>query len=368
MKTLFKQLNLKSLSVTGLYSLILSFIFVTCIYGEDKEKLITQVYNVKSNTKLSIENKYGDIDIKDWEKKTIDIKIHIKVADASDKEAEEILNMINIDFRESGNEIFVETVFDESLSRIISRRSGINDKNFEIEYVVYMPKDVPLRIYNKYGSVFISENVASPNIEIKYGKLRANKILSIDKNNMTHVTLAYSDAAIEECSWLKLDLKYSKTNISTSKALIVISKYSKLFIEKGSSLVSESKYDSYQVGYLRNFVASAGYSNFRFNGISHKIALETKYTDVNIDLVPKDFESIEIENEYGGYKIGIASDASYKIKGHAKYAKINYPDNSRVNRFNENGEFRVEGYVGNESDKMASVKIETRYGGVNLNP
>ena len=229
-----------------------------------------------------------------------------------------------------------------------------------------LPDYVKVDVTNKYGDLFVSKLSSPSSIEVKYGTLKINQIIAENKDNMALVELAYSKGTIENCEWLKVFTKYSQLSIQKSKALIIISKYSKLNIEQGSTLICESKYDDYHAGTFANFVAEAQYSNFKFDKISKKIDLETKYTDVKVYAVPAGFESIDIENSYGSIKIAIDPSASYELKGYAKYTKINYPDNSRVNRFQESNELTVEGTVGNQKGKIGTVTIETKYGGVNL--
>jgi hypothetical protein len=229
-----------------------------------------------------------------------------------------------------------------------------------------MPETIPLRLSNKYGNVFINELTSTSSIEIKYGNLKANKIVHSDQKPLTQIYLAYSNAKIQQCVWVKFEAKYSKVEIDVSKALVFLSRYSKMYITKGSSLVTESKYDTYRLGKFTNLVATAGYSNFKADEISGKIVMETKYTDLNVNHVPAGFESIKIKTEYGNYNVYIDQDASYDLDGYAKYARINYPDNSRVSRFSENNELRVEGLVGTDDNTGSEVNVTSKYGHVKL--
>jgi hypothetical protein len=230
-----------------------------------------------------------------------------------------------------------------------------------------MPKTMPLNLSNKYGSVFINELSSTSTIDVKYGKLTANKILHDSEQPLTKVVLGYSNATIQECKWVKLDIKYSKIQIAQSKALIVQSKYSKIYVDNGSSLICESKYDTYELGKLNNLVASAGYTHFKIIELSNKLQIESKYSDVEIENVPAGFEHIKIENGYGSFKIGIAQDASYRIDGNARYCKIIYPeDNGRVNRFNENTEMKVNGLIGRDESTKSSVVVNSSYGNIRL--
>ena len=358
-----KRLVLKRLTAQIMMQLVLVFL----INAQDTEfiKNYSKDYDVNEDTRLEIINRYGDVDIRDWNKKSVSIDVEVKANTSNKNKAENILDNIDIVFSEIGNSIKVETAFGKGFNKGFSLWDGDN-KKFEINYVVNMPKSIPLNLQNKYGSVFISELTSTSNIEIKYGNLKANKIIHGEEKPLTQIILAYSDGAIEECKWSKFNVKYSKIKINKSKALVVVSKYSKLFIDEGTSVVSESKYDNYEIGEIQNFVTTTAYSNFKFNEISKKIQVESKYSDFKIDYMPAGFDKIRIENKYGKYKIGIDSKASYKIDGYAKYSKIHYPENSDVSLIQKNNEMTVKGLVGDDPNTESTVNINTSYGNVRL--
>jgi hypothetical protein len=230
-----------------------------------------------------------------------------------------------------------------------------------------MPRTVPVYLSNKYGNVFIDELFATSTIDVKYGKLTANKILHDSKQPLTKILLAYSNGSIQETKWIEADIKYSKLNITESKALAIISKYSKVFITNGSSVVSESKYDTYEMDKLSNFVTNAAYGHFNIKSLSGKLQLETKYSDVIVDYISSGFEGIKVNNSYGTYKLGIDPSASYKINGYSKYCNIIYPENNaRVSRINENNEMKVNGIVGSNQTPKAEVSVTSHYGNIRL--
>ncbi len=347
----------------------LSFIQLLVIFplkAQDNEFVRTynKVFDAGKDTRLVLINKYGNIDIKDWDKNSISIDVEVIVKISNENTANKFLDKININFSETGNTKKAETIFDKNYCK--GFRFCDNNEKFEINYSVFMPKNVTLDLLNKYGSVFINEITSTSKIEVKYGKLKANRILHSPEKPLTQIVLGYSDGTIEECTWTKFDIKYSKIQINDSKALVIVSKYSKINLDKVSSVVSESKYDTYRIGEVQNFVTTAIYTNFKFETIGKKLSVETKYSDFIVNYMPIDFEIIKINNNYGSYKIGIDSDASYIIDGYGKYSKIIYPTISTVNRTQENDEVKVIGLIGNNRNTTSAVKIDTKYGNIKL--
>jgi hypothetical protein len=326
---------------------------------------VHESYSINKETELAITNKYGNIDIRNWDKQQVDVKVQIVVEELSEKKIEEILKAIKIEYGKEGEKIYFKTSYDDDLSKNIFS-FGNGGKQFEVNYIVNMPHSLLVHLNNKYGNIFIDKLSSPSKVELKYGNLKANDLKSENKDPMTQLVLGYSEGNIEVCSWLKIITKYSKINIEESKALIVVSKYSKINVERGSSIVTESKYDEYRVGTIANFVTDASYTNFRFRSIGKKLQSESNYSDFKISFMPASFEKIKIVNKYGSYKIGVEQNASYHIKGYSKYGNIVIPDIGRINRIQENTELTLEGLVGDNSNTDAKVIIESKYGTIKL--
>ena len=360
-----KALKFKSALLLIIVQLLVIF-SAFAVDNDEISKKLHKEYSVDQNSVLFIQNKFGHVDINNWDKNQVTIDVTITVDHHNEEKAKELLDYINVAFNQSGNKIEAITEIDDKFSKWNTFSFGDDNKEFSIDYKVNMPKNIQLELENKYGNVFINEIEGYSKISVKYGNLKINKVLRENVKPLSEIYLAYSNGEIDECKWLSLTLKYSKLEIEECKALIAVTKYSKLYVDQGSSIVCESKYDEYRIGKLTNFVTTAAYTDFDFDEISKKLEFDNRYGNLKIDYMPKDFESVDITNEYGSIKIGIDLNASYNLKGNAKYANIDYPDESRVSRIKESTSLSVEGLVGKDSNTKSKVKIETRYGSVDL--
>jgi len=357
---------MKRLLLSGTVGIMLIVLFTGLSAQENQvSKNYHQEYPVSKNSSLLIENKYGSIDVKNWNENRITIDVVVKLDNHNKDKAKKQLEQIKIEFSQNGDEIKAITNFDDNFS---SGHGWFNSDNREmtINYTVNMPASLDVTLKNKYGDIFINELTGKTEIYLKYGNLKANKILRSNSEPLAYLNMGYANGSIEECSWLKMDLKYSKLNIEKSKALVIVSKYSKLMIEDCSSIVAESKYDEYKVEKLTNIVVTAGYTGFTFGEISRKIDANIRYGDFKVGKIPATFESIKIDNEYGGVRLAIDPDASYMINGHARYAKIVVPEEGKLSRIEENTSSTISGVVGKNEATKSKVTIETSYGGVKL--
>jgi hypothetical protein len=331
---------------------------------EEYSKTVQKEFSVSANNSLEINNKYGDVHIQNWDQNSFKIVVKITVDVKDKKQADQLLEMLNIVFVQEGDRISATTKISEDFGKSHGW-FGNSGKKFSINYTVNMPKNNQLKVSNKYGSIFIDEMRGLVDIDLKYGDMNINKLTRGDEKPMNQINIAYAKANITECNWLKLQVSYSKIDIDRSKALILVSKYSKGHLGRTSSLVGDNSYDNYQLSDLANLVIDGKYSNFQINSIAKKINVNIKYTDIKVNMVPKSFENIEVNNQYGKVNIGIEPGASYRLDGTAKYTNIDYPsDNARLNRISENTRLTVNGTIGN--DPKASVKVNTEYGGVKL--
>jgi hypothetical protein len=335
------------------------------VHAAELTKEFHEQFDASENTVFTLSNKYGNIDIQNWDQQKIKIDVIITVKHSNEERAEKLLSYLDVKFSESGNEVKAITVIDDKFSRSSNWKNG-ND--FEINYTVQMPAMINLDLYNKYGHTNIDEVAGHANIEVKYGRLNVNKLSRGNEKPLNTVNLGYSSgSSILEAGWLKANMKYSGLEMDRVRAFVGYTSYTKLSIDEASSLVIEGKYDNYSFGDISNLVINTSYSGIKADELRKKLEAETKYTNVTIGYIPASFEGININSKYGTYRIGLDENASYKLEGEAGYSKIYHHDTGKVSRIQENTSMQVYGTVGTDPNPSADVKVVTKYGNVKLN-
>jgi len=335
--------------------------------AEEFSKNLHKEFDADQNTLFVIENKFGDVNINNWDKNQVVIDVTITVDHRDEKKAKELIEYIQVDLTQEENTIKAITTIDKEFSKWNFTFSD-NEKEFSIDYDIKIPKYIKLDLKNKYGNVFINEIEGHAKIEVKYGNLKINKISRKNIKPLSEVFLSYSTGTsiINECNWLNLTLKYSTLEIEKCKALIAVTKYSTLNVDNASSIVCESKYDTYNIGTISNFVGTTAYTEMKFKEVSKLLEVDNRYGGITVDSIPEGFKKIDIDNEYGGIKLKIDANASYQIKGYAKYADIDYPGTRKVTHIKEGNSLSVKGSVGEEENPVSDVNIQTKYGNVRL--
>ncbi|NOU18614.1 MAG: hypothetical protein HOO91_13745 [Bacteroidales bacterium] len=355
--------SIKLLSVLLLTLLITS----TVIVGQDKvAKTYQKEFSLTPNSNVYLENRFGQMNIENWDKNSISITIEIKVDYPESEKTARLLKAINIEINQIGDNISAITKIDEDFMKPWNKLFDSDSKDFSIDWEVKMPKQTNLDIANRYGDIFINELTGKCKIELRYGNLKANRIFRGNNDPLNSLTLGYGNATIDEVNWFKVDLKYGKLNVVKAKAIVLVSKYSKVIIDQVSSIVSESKYDTYSIGTISNFVGEGAYATYRFEELTKKLDLTVKYGDVRIDKIPANFESIKFNGSYTGIYAGIDPSASYILNANASYGNIKFNSQGRVNRSESSSHTEIDGLVGSDENTKSKVDITVRYGNARL--
>ncbi len=325
-------------------------------------------YQIDPETRVSIENRYGQLNIENWDKDMIAIEVDVVVEHMNKKKAENILSAITVNFGVKGNDITALTEIEEKMMKNTRGNSfsWFSNNKIQIDYRVKVPSNINISLTNKYGDIFIDRLTAHTTINLKYGNLKANCICSGSSENISLVRLKYSNASIEEANWMMFEMEYANVNVDRATALVLSSKYSKFNAERVSSLVNESKYGTINIGRIGNLVGESGYTTYRINQLDRKLEITTKYGDVHIDEVNPKFQYIVFNGSYAGLRAPIAHTVSYTLDGQAAYGGITYGSPARVSRIDSINKLTVNGTVGENPNPTQKVTIRVKYGNVNL--
>jgi len=351
MKTRFKLTTLLLLICIGLSTQVFA--------SDDYIKSFDGKYAVKAGDQLTIENKYGDIEIKNWEVDSVVIKATITAHTSSEAKAESLFKGIEINMDQIGETIMAFTEMQKNF------KTG---NKFSIDYEVFMPEYIQISLNNKFGDIYINTVKAKTNINLSYGNLLAEKFLYPNEKPLSSINLSYAKATINECNRTKLTLKYSKMNIGTSETLVVVSRFSKLHLDNNISLIADSKYDAFSVMNTESVLISKGqYSDIKIDNVSRNLNLNLRYGNCKVANVASDFESISIDNQYVPSRITIAEGASYMLEAETKYCGISYPSDSQVISEEKNhSESKIKVRVGNSDSPKSRVSVISKYGNISL--
>ncbi len=322
--------------------------------AEEKTKNYSESWPVNSVQTLEINNRFGEVRVTDKGGSTVTVDVVVTVEATSERKAEELLDLINVNFGKTGNTVTAETYISKSFS---SRR------HFSIDYEINIPSDKNLNITNKYGNTFVNILNADGTFDIQYGNITINELNTPDSGS-AELNLAYGKSEIQNAKDMTVTVKYSNMNFGTLNDLKLDSKYTVINIDKVGSVNAESKYDTFNFESVRSLQANTKYTHVKMEELFESLDLEAGYGGIKIGKVDNGFNNINVTSSYGQVALGL-SNASYSIDADCDYCGISYPEsNFSGDKINENHTKTVRGKVGNGSG--GRVTINSRYGEIKL--
>ncbi len=294
----------------ALFITLLSFFVLQSFDKYDLEEHITKEFKLNPEGTFDIYNKYGKVDIKNWDNQSVKIDVHIKVDARNEKKAQETMDRISIDFENNANFVSAKTTIGEENSGGIS--ISYNNK-FTINYTIYMPRNVHLNVFNKYGHTTIEELDRTVNAEIKYGNIDMENV----KGDVS-LKLGYGNANFKNVRNLSSEIKYSNLEATSVGNFNMHSKYSKIIVEEAKDVVIESKYDTYRLGTVLALENQGKYDNFRIKS-AESTSFDTKYTDVSVEYLHTKFH---MDQKYGSVKIGETGNKMEEVYVETEYTDV----------------------------------------------
>lgn len=322
--------------------------------AEEKTKSYSESWPVNSIQTLEINNRFGEVRVTDKGGSNVTVNVVVTVEAGSERKAEELLDLINVNFGKTGNRVKAETYI----------RKGFSSRNkFSIDYEVNIPSDKNLNITNKYGNTFVNMLNANGIFDIQYGNITINE-LNTPVSGSVRLNLAYGKSNIESARNLEVTVQYSNMNFGTLNNLNLNSKYTVINITKVGSVSAESKYDTFNFDAVRSLKANTKYSHIKMVELAESLNLDAGYGGIKVEKVNNGFKNINVTSSYGQVALGLGN-SSYSIDANCNYCGISYPENNfSGDKMNENHTRTIKGKVGNGSG--GSVSIKSRYGEIKL--
>lgn len=330
---------------------------------QEKSKIIKKEYLVDKNAKVSLENKYGNLNITTWDKNRVEIEVTITVKGDDLDSVRDKLESIDIVFEASNNFVLAKTLFEKEKSSwsFWGKNSNLN---YEINYSVKMPKTNSLDLDNKYGSIYVSDLTGNANIKCDYGKISVGELLGdtniirLDYCSSSHITYINNGT---------INVDYSKITIEKAKELKVNMDYSTLNIDRIESINFNADYGAITIDEATNIDGNSDYVSMRFGTIKKNLTIDTDYGAISVKRLAKGFESIQIDGQYAGIKIGVDTDAVFDFTLDLQYASFKSNENNIefFKKITKSSKKYYEGKFG-KGNSNSTIKIRSQYGGVSI--
>lgn len=278
-----------------------------------ERSLYKDTYSTDEVKTLEVINKYGTIHIKNWDKDSISIETDVSLSSTSLKKLNKLKDAVKIKYNLQNNILVAKTIFDASKTSFMKDVQDITrditpgtDKRMEINYEIFIPSSLNLKVVNQYGDIFIEDTDKNLTIELSNGSLKANKI-----NNHATIKLRFAKAMINEIKEGYITLSYSKLNINKSINLNCESKSSDVFIENIGVIKIKSSRGSINLSNVDYLYGSSSYTELKIMNLNKEIDAYFTYGEIDINKISNNVSLIDIDSERTDISLYIPKNTNF---------------------------------------------------------
>lgn len=338
----------------------------------ERNRSISKAFYINKNTEVQVTNKYGNIQVINWNKDSVRLEINIEVSGNKISKVNNTFAEINVEF--SGNQYYVvaSTIFKNEKNNFWSDVTDITNSIFKggndtkINYIIYMPESNPLKINNKFGNIYLENRSATTELDLSNGDLKANEF-----SGFLRLNFSYGLANIKKIDKARMTLNYGEFQIGTANELTLNSKSTSLHCTKLISLQLDSKRDKLYLGEIGSINGVSSFSYVQLDLLQNSMMLKTNFGDLIINNIKSNFSQLNIISANTDIDAVFASQTSYKLDiFYTKRTKVIFPftyEKLKKESMGKDGEeTRITGTVGTNTKTNSNVIITQKSGSLSF--
>jgi len=337
------------------------------LFGQVRqERDYNKSFAVSKNSRVEIVSKYGEIIIHTWDLDSVKFDVVVRAEGKNSDAVRKSMGKVDIRFREVGQMVSAVTEVTSGsgvLGRLSSQLEGVVGNNkLQVNYQVWIPQNVQLKIENKYGDVYLSDLDNKVDIEVSHGDIKGGDLM----NDLT-LTHSYGKASFRTINSSLVTLRGSELEVEEANAMNFESGSSEIRIDKIDKVQFNSRNDEIRLLAVNQLVCEGSFTDVTVDNLKTSAEFDFSYGDIYLSNINQDFKSIDIKGKSTDINL-ILNQASF-IKTYIKGAedKMLLP-NSMLTMTKEQIEHEnlisLSGDVGPPNSNHSDLRIEATGGEV----
>ncbi len=346
---------MKTLSKSTLILLIVALLVPMSSFADEFTKNVSGKYNVNPNALLVIKNKFGEVHCQNWAEPAISIDVTITVEASSQEKANKMLQKITISLSGSSDKV-------EAITNIAEM--GFNNAEFQVDYMVMMPRNIRLNLDNRFGEAYIGEVEGASNIEIQYGEIEAQSF----KNSSNLVVIKFSDAQFGFVEGGEFEIAYSELDLDKGNSAKVNSSFSDVGLGHFNNLDIVSKYDDLKIEKVTTITCGAKFAEVNVEELTGAFTFNVEYGGLDIESLGSSFGSGKIINSFNDVNISLNADVSLTLDAEVDFGSVDYPESkSKIRSEEVNYTKNIDkGTIGTAAAPANQLFIRSKNAGVDI--
>ena len=247
-------------------------------YDYQKDKTLSESFEINGVGYLTIDNLHGDIDIRKWDKNEIKIDVELTVSSKNSRAADQFIEETTVQFSQEDNKVYAIT----QLAKVNLKKKwwqwGMDNYSFSVNYEVYVPELVHLELENQHGDITVEAYDGDLDLDLAHGSLTTEYI-----TGKTDLKIEHGEVVMKGLSNGKIDIHFSEFETIAAGNLIINSTRTEIDIIEALDITSFSKYDEYKIGSMGNFINEGAYDEIRI-GNARLLDITTRFSEINVDV------------------------------------------------------------------------------------
>ncbi len=290
---------------------------------ETVQKQIEESHDFSENSTLVLDNKYGDVHIKGWDRNTISITVEISSTDDNTKDAQELLDRIQPSIKVVGDQIIITSEIAKKeigfIEKFFNKSSGGKRSKSQINFTLSIPNRAKVELTNKYGDVVVSGWNGSLEAQVEHGDIRLPDAL-----DTSLLSIKYGKLKASSLGESKVILGDARADIKEATQLEVESKGSELILGSLGRLLLNSNKDEIEIDKANHVSGKIKYTNTLINDSSQNVDLELELAELRIMKFSSAHPSVQIMQENSEVYMNI-SNTSFQFQANLEQGVLRIP-------------------------------------------
>ena len=327
-------------------------------------KTIDKEFDITADGKTSVSNKHGKLTVKTWNQNKVKVNVIVRVETGNDKDAQDVLDDITVDFSNSASSVSIETIFNKGWNNSWNRKY----RNIDIDMTVTLPSTNNLRLRHRHGNTTLDDMSGPVDIDIAHGNLSAGSFKGETEIEIAHgsgdienasnifVHVSHGKLLAEDVGNVEVDLSHGTFEANNAGDISSSSAHSRLYLgDIGMFRSTRSSHDNIRVGKAKSMRLYGSHSNITVKEVQNELELDMNHGSARSGL-GSNFTEVSIDGSHTSFELNIAEGANYRMDASTEHAGLNYPNGLNVNyHVEKNHNKTVKGYMGSENTQNQIV-------------
>jgi DUF4097 and DUF4098 domain-containing protein YvlB len=187
---------------------------VHSIYATTVRDTFKKTMRFESGGFLSLSNRNGNVEIYAWDRNEVELNAYITVKAADRETAEKLRQQLNIDIKESSDEIIIDTDYPGVKGGGFFGWLFGNSKNsISVQYELRVPQETDLNIHTTNGNVEVEEVAGRLRLESTNGGINGTDVIGLARCATTNGNIKMRFTEVDNSNKEKLSFKTTNGSI-----------------------------------------------------------------------------------------------------------------------------------------------------------